>query len=235
MNDTGEIVYMDHAGTTPLDPGILEAMMPYFSQQFGNPSSIHTFGQEARRALDEAREKVARVLGCRMSEVVFTSGGTESDSTAVKGVAAALRGTGNHIITSCIEHHAILHTCQYLESLGYEVTYLPVDSDGLVDPGEVVRAITEGTVLVTIMYANNEIGTIEPIAEIASLVKDRARAMERTIAVHTDCGPGGRISGPERAETGAWTCSVSPLTSSTAPRGWACCMSAGERPSCPNS
>jgi cysteine desulfurase len=186
MVRTNGIIYADHASTTPLDPRVLEAMIPHFSEQFGNPSSIHTLGQEAKRALDEAREKVAGILGCRMSEVVFTSGGTESDNTAIKGVTAALQETGNHIITSTIEHHAILHTCQYLENMGFEVTYLPVDGYGLVNPDNVSRAITDRTILVSIMYANNEIGTIEPISEIASLVKERARDMERTIVVHTD-------------------------------------------------
>ena len=177
---------MDHAGTTPLDPKVLEAMAPYFTRMFGNPSSIHAYGQEAKKALDESREKVAGALGCRLSEVIFTSGGTESDSMAVKGAAAALRDTGNHIITSTIEHHAILHTCQYLESLGFEVTYLPVDQYGFVDPAEAADAVTDRTVLVSIMYANNEIGTIEPIKEIADAVKERARGLDRTIPVHTD-------------------------------------------------
>ena len=180
------IIYMDHAGTTPLDSRVMEAMIPYFSERFGNPSSIHTFGQEAKRALDDSREKVSEILGCRMSEVVFTSGGTESDNAAIKGAVAALQETGNHIITTSIEHHAVLHTCQYLENLGFEVTYLPVDSYGLVDPEDVVRAITDRTILVSVMYGNNEIGTVEPVAEIASLVKERGRAMDRTIVVHTD-------------------------------------------------
>ena len=186
MTLTKEIIYMDHAGTTPLDPRVLEAMLPVLSEHFGNPSSVHTVGQEAKRVLDDAREKVARILGCRMSEVVFTSGGTEADNAAIKGVAAALQGTGNHIVTSAIEHHAVLHTCQYLENMGFEVTYLPVDSYGLVDPDDVARAITDRTILVSIMYANNEIGTIEPISQIAALVKAQAVAMERTIVVHTD-------------------------------------------------
>ncbi len=186
MTLTKEIIYMDHAGTTPLDPRVLEAMLPVLSEHFGNPSSVHTVGQEAKRVLDGAREKVARILGCRMSEVVFTSGGTEADNAAIKGVAAALQGTGNHIVTSAIEHHAVLHTCQYLENMGFEVTYLPVDGYGLVDPDDVARAITDRTILVSIMYANNEIGTIEPISQIAALVKAQAVAMERTIVVHTD-------------------------------------------------
>ena len=179
-------IYMDHAGTTPLDHRVLEEMMPYFSERFGNPSSIHVMGQEARRAMDDAREKVSAVLGCRTSEVVFTSGGTESDNAAIKGAAAALQGTGNHIITSSIEHHAVLHTCQYLESMGFEVTYLSVDRYGLVDPEDVARAITDRTIVVSIMYANNETGTIQPVSEIAGLVKKRARHVDRTIVMHTD-------------------------------------------------
>ena len=186
MNAPDGLIYMDHAGTTPLDPKVLEAMAPYFTRMFGNPSSIHAYGQEAKKALDESREKVAGVLGCRLSEVIFTSGGTESDSMAVKGAAAALGDTGNHIITSTIEHHAILHTCQYLESQGFEITYLPVDRHGFVDPDEAASAVTDRTVLVSIMYANNEIGTIEPVKEIAAAVKERAQALDRTIPVHTD-------------------------------------------------
>ncbi len=181
-----EIIYMDHAGTTPVDPRVLDAMMVWFTSRFGNASSIHTLGQEAKRALDESRETVARVLGCRLSEVVFTSGGTESDNAAINGAVAALQPTGNHIVTSSIEHHAVLHTCQYLENMGFDVTYLPVDRFGMVDPGDVVQAVTDRTILVTVMYANNEIGTIQPIQEIARGVKDRARAMERTVVVHTD-------------------------------------------------
>ena len=181
-----EIIYMDHAGTTALYPEVLEAMMPYLSERFGNPSSFHTIGQEAKHALEDSREKVAAVLGCRMSEVVFTSGGTESDNAAINGAVAAMQGTGNHIITSSIEHYAVLHTCQYLENMGFDVTYLQVDEDGLVDPQDVVSAVTDKTILVSLMYANNEIGTVEPIAEIAGLVKDRARTLERTIVVHTD-------------------------------------------------
>ena len=161
-------------------------MLPYFSRHFGNPSSIHGVGQEARKALDEARDTVARVLECRASEVVFTSGGTESDNTALKGVAFALRHTGNHIVTSTIEHHAVLHTCQQLEQQGYEVTYVPVDRDGFVDPDQVARAVTDRTILVSVMCANNEIGTIEPVQEIARLVRERAKGLGRTVVIHTD-------------------------------------------------
>ena len=181
-----DIIYMDHAGTTPVDPRVLDAMMVWFTGRFGNASSIHTLGQEAKRALDESRETVARILGCRLSEVVFTSGGTESDNAAINGTVAALQPTGNHIVTSSVEHHAVLHTCQYLENMGFDVTYLPVDRFGMVDPGDVVQAITDRTILVSVMYANNEIGTIQPIQEIARGVKDRARTMERTVVVHTD-------------------------------------------------
>ena len=179
-------VYLDHAGTTPLDAKVLEAMIPYFSQHFGNPSSLHTVGQEARYALDEARERVAGVLNCRPREVVFTGGGTESDNAAIHGVATALHETGNHIITSSVEHHAVLHACQYLESQGFEVTYLPVDAEGMVQPESVYNAINERTTLVTIMYGNNEIGTINPLSEIDRSIKKRAGELSRTIVFHTD-------------------------------------------------
>ena len=177
---------MDHAGTTPLDSKVLGAMIPYFSQHFGNPSSLHSVGQEARYALDEARERVTGVLGCRPREVVFTSGGTESDNAAIHGVATALKETGNHIITSSVEHHAVLHACEHLESQGFEVTYLPVDSDGMVQPQAVYNAINERTTLVTIMYGNNEIGTINPISQIAKSIKQRVEELSRTIVFHTD-------------------------------------------------
>lgn len=179
-------VYLDHAGTTPLDSKVLEAMVPYFSERFGNPSSLHSVGQEARYALDEARERVAGVLECRSREVVFTSGGTESDNAAIHGVATALLETGNHIVTSSVEHHAVLHACQHLESQGFEVTYLPVDADGMVQPEAVYNAINERTILVTIMYGNNEIGTINPISEISKSIKKRAEELSRTIVFHTD-------------------------------------------------
>ena len=179
-------IYLDHAGTTPLDPGVLNAMTPYFTRLFGNPSSIHTIGQEARYALDEARERVASVLNCRAREVVFTGGGTESDNAAIGGVATALQETGNHIITSNVEHHAVLHSCQHLESQGFDVTYLPVDAFGMVQPESVYNAITGRTTLVSVMYANNEIGTVNPVADIAAAVRQRAGELSRTIALHTD-------------------------------------------------
>ena len=179
-------IYFDHAGTTPMDERVLEAMLPYFTQLYGNASSVHTVGQEARYALDAARERVARVLNCRNREVVFTSGGTESDNAAIRGGAYALEETGRHVITTAAEHHAVLHACQMLENRGWEVTYLPVDDYGRVDPQQVADAIAPETALVSIMYANNEIGTINPIPEISAAVKDRAQALGRTIVMHTD-------------------------------------------------
>ncbi len=185
--DTGQReIYLDHAATTPLRAEALQAMLPYLQEAFGNPSSIHAVGQRARKALEDARDVVAKALECRANEVVFTSGGTESDNAAIKGGAMALRPTGNHVITTAIEHHAVLHTCHQLEGMGCDVTYIPVDRDGLVDPRDVLDAVTDGTVLVSAMYANNEIGTVQPVAEIARLVKERAKEQGRTILVHTD-------------------------------------------------
>ena len=186
MQEQPRMVYMDHAATTPVRPEVMEAMLPYFTHRFGNASSLYTLAQESRRAVDEARESVARVLGCRTSEVVFTSGGSESDNTALKGAVSALKQTGNHIITTSIEHHAILHTCQYLEDTGFRVTYLPVDRDGLVDTEDVLKAVTDETILVSVMLANNEIGTIQPVADMARGVKEIAKKLGRTIVFHTD-------------------------------------------------
>ena len=185
--DTGQReIYLDHAATTPLRAEALQAMLPYLQEAFGNPSSIHAVGQRARKALEDARDVVAKALECRANEVVFTSGGTESDNAAIKGGAMALRPTGNHVITTAIEHHAVLHTCHQLEGMGFDVTYIPVDRDGLADPRDVLDAVTDETVLVSVMYANNEIGTVQPVAEIARLVKERAKEQGRTILVHTD-------------------------------------------------
>ena len=181
-----EIVYLDHAGTTPMDPKVLEAMLPFFTQLYGNPSSLHAVGQEARYALDEARERVAGVLHCRAREVVFTGSGTESDNAAIHGAASALLETGNHIITSSVEHHAVLHSCQYLENQGFDITYLPVDYYGMVSADSVYSAITDRSTVVSVMYANNEIGTINPIPEIAQAVRQRAEELKRTIVMHTD-------------------------------------------------
>ena len=180
------MIYMDHAATTPARPEAVEAMIPYFSEKFGNASSLYALAQESRKALDEARESVAKVLGSRASEVIFTSGGSESDNAALKGVAFAQRGSGNHIITTSIEHHAVLHTCNFLEDFGFEVTYLPVDKDGLVDPASVLGAITDRTVLVSVIMANNEIGTIQPVAEMSRMVKAVAKERGQTIVFHTD-------------------------------------------------
>ena len=186
MQEQPRMVYMDHAATTPVRPEVMAAMLPYFTHRFGNASSLYTLAQESRRAVDESRESVARVLGCRTSEVVFTSGGSESDNTALKGAALALKQTGNHIITTSIEHHAVLHTCQYLEDTGFRVTYLPVDRDGLVDTEDVLKAVTDETTLVSVMLANNEIGTIQPVADMARGVKEIAKKLGRTIVFHTD-------------------------------------------------
>ncbi len=180
------LVYLDHAATTPVRPEALEAMLPYFSERYGNPSSIYRLAQDARKGVDGARASVARILGCRPAEVIFTSGGSESNNTAIKGVAFASRQWGNHIVTSAVEHHAVLHTCQFLEKFGFDVTYLPVDAQGLVSPADLEAALTDRTVLVSIMYANNEIGTVQPVAELASVVRQRGKALGRGIAFHTD-------------------------------------------------
>ena len=173
-------VYLDHAATTPADIKVVEAMLPYFTDHFGNPMSIHSFGQEGKAAIEEARKKAAGLIGAEPEEIIFTSGGTESDNLALKGVSFAGKDTKNHIITSVIEHHAVLEPCRYLERHGFQVSYLRVDGDGLVDPDDVTKAITDKTALISIMHANNEIGTIEPIAGIGKI------ARERGIYFHTD-------------------------------------------------
>jgi cysteine desulfurase len=166
-------VYLDHAATTPLRPEVLEAMLPYLTERWGNPSSIHASGRDARRGLDESRETVARLLGARPREVVFTSGGTESVNLAIKGAAWAASARGRHIVTTVVEHKAVLHSCAVMGRHGFEVTYLPVDRYGRVDPGAVAAAITERTSLVSVMYANNEVGTIQPIREIGAICRER--------------------------------------------------------------
>ena len=163
---------MDNAATTSTDIEVVKVMEPYFTQKYGNPNSIHSFGQEAREAIEEARKKVAQLIGANPSEIIFTAGGTESDNYAIKGTAWAKYKKGNHIITSKIEHHAVLHSCKFLEKQGFKVTYLPVDKYGLVNPDDVKKAITSKTILITIMHANNEIGTIEPIKEIGKVAKE---------------------------------------------------------------
>ena len=184
------IVYMDHAATTGLRQEALDAMVPYLTESYGNPSSIYTLAQEARRALEDSREVVAKALNARRSEVVFTSGGTESDNLALKGGAYGRLREGNHLVTTAIEHHAVLHTCEQLEGLGFEVSYVPVDGDGLVDPAAVAAAMTDRTTVVSVMLANNEIGTIQPVAEIAAAARAEAARRGRTVTVHTDAVQG---------------------------------------------
>ena len=179
-------VYLDHAATTAVAPEAVAAMLPYFSQAYGNASSLYGLGQQARQAVDESRERVARVLGARNGEIVFTSGGTESDNSALMGAAIALQQSGRHLITSAVEHHAVLNCCRLLERLGFSVTYAPVDRYGMVDPEAIERAVTPETTVVSVMLANNEIGTVQPVAEIAARVKARAKEMKRAIVVHTD-------------------------------------------------
>lgn len=183
---TQRSVYLDHAATTPVDPRVMEAMLPHFSQGFGNPSGLYYLAQQARRAVDEARERVAALIGARPSEIIFTSGGTEADNSAIKGAALAMQASGDHIVTTTIEHHAVLHACTSLESLGFSVTHVPVDHFGLVNPDLVAAALTPRTVLVTVMLANNEVGTVEPVADIVRAVKSRARDMNRLVLIHTD-------------------------------------------------
>jgi len=166
-------IYLDHAATTPTDPRVVEAMLPYFSKLYGNPSSLHSFGQDARRAVEEARDRIAAFLGAKTEEIVFTSGGTESNNFVIRGVASAKKDKGNHIITSNIEHHAVLEPCHSLEKEGFEVARIKVDKDGLVDPDDVRREITDKTILISIMHANNEIGTVQPIEEIGKIAKER--------------------------------------------------------------
>jgi cysteine desulfurase len=166
-------IYLDNNATTPMDPGVLEAMEPYLVEAFGNASSAHSVGQGARKAVDEARESVADAIGCRPSEVVFTSGGTEADNLAILGASLAYRHGGNHIVTTQIEHPAVLRACEYLESDGFRVTFLGVDSDGLVDVAELEESLTDSTILVSVMTANNETGTLEPIRQVSNTVRSR--------------------------------------------------------------
>lgn len=176
----GKIVYLDHAATTYVRPDVFEAMKPYFCEKFGNASSIYSIGRETKKAVENAREQVAKALGAQPREIFFTASGSEADNWAIKGVAYANKAKGNHIITSSIEHPAIMSTCQQLEKEGFEVTYLPVDSDGLVSVEDLRAAIKDTTILVSIMTANNEIGTIQPIAELGAVAK------EKGILFHTD-------------------------------------------------
>ncbi|MGQ9540590.1 MAG: cysteine desulfurase NifS [Armatimonadota bacterium] len=173
-------VYLDHSATTPVAPEVLQAMLPFLDRAFANPSAIYTIGQEAREAVERAREQVALLVNAEADDVYFTSGGTESDNWAIKGVARAWRDRKNHLITTPIEHHAVLEACSALREQGWEITFVPVDNTGMVDPDEVRRAITPRTGLITIMHANNEVGTIEPIAEIGAI------AREYGVPFHTD-------------------------------------------------
>lgn len=164
-------IYMDHAATTCVRPEVLEAMLPCFQKTFGNPSSVHSFGREARALVDAARVQVARAICAQPKEIYFTSGGTEADNTAILGIARKNAGKGKHVITSAVEHHAVLHTCDALRAEGFDVTVLPVDGDGLVNPADVEAAIRPDTTLITIMFANNEVGSVQPVAEIGAIAK----------------------------------------------------------------
>lgn len=175
-----KLIYMDHAATTYVKPEVLNEMMPYFTENYGNPSSIYSISRVTQRAITEAREKVAKAMNADKSEIYFTGGGSEADNWAIKGIAYAYKNKGNHIITTKIEHHGLLHTCEYLEKQGFEVTYLDVDSEGFINLEELKNAITDKTTLVSIMFANNEIGTIQPIKEIGEICR------ERKVFFHTD-------------------------------------------------
>lgn len=175
-----KFVYMDHAATTFTKKEVLDEMLPYFTEEFGNPSSVYSFSRTTKKAIESAREKVAKAIGAKDDEIFFTGGGSEADNWAIKGVAFANRKKGNHIITTKIEHHAVLHTCEFLEKNGFEVTYLPVDEYGMVNVDDVKKAITDKTILISVMFANNEVGTIEPIKEIGEI------AHEKGIYFHTD-------------------------------------------------
>jgi cysteine desulfurase len=180
MDENKKIIYLDNAATTRTDADVLAAMQPFFNENYGNPSSLYSFGQEARAVIDNARDKVAQIIGASREEIIFTSGGTESNNFAIYGVTHANKKKGNHIITTGIEHHSVLEPCHFLKKEGYEITYVPVDNDGVVDPNEVKKAITDRTVLITVMMANNEVGTVEPISEIGKIAKDAG------VPFHTD-------------------------------------------------
>jgi cysteine desulfurase len=177
-------IYLDHAATTATHPEVVKAMLPFFTDVFSNPSSIHSYGREAKGAVEEARTKVAELIGARSEEIIFTSGGTEADNFALKGVAYANEHKRNHIITTSIEHHAVLEVCKFLGRKGFRITYLPVDKYGLVDPDDVKKAITDKTILISVMHANNEVGTVEPVEEIGKIARE-ARVYFHTDAVQT--------------------------------------------------
>ena len=173
-------IYLDNAATTRTSQEVVDAMLPYFTESYGNPSSIYELGQRSKEAITKAREEIAQVIGAKTEEIYFTAGGSEADNWAIKAAYEAYKNKGNHIITTKIEHHAVLHTCQYLEKQGAKVTYLDVDENGLIDLEQLQKAITPETILITIMFANNEIGTIEPVKEIGMIAK------EHGILFHTD-------------------------------------------------
>ena len=173
-------IYLDYNATTPVDPAVAAEMQPYLTEFFGNPSSIHGFGVKTKLAVEKARKQIAAFLGCNVNEIIFTSGGTESNNHVIKGIASALGSKGNHIITSSIEHPSVIEVCHYLEGKGFKVTYLPVDEFGMVNPRDVEKAILPETILVSIMHANNETGTIQPIREISRITR------EHGIVLHTD-------------------------------------------------
>jgi cysteine desulfurase len=174
------IAYFDNAATTPTDPRVMESMLPFYKEQFGNPSSIHRLGRQAQEGMETAREQIAGLIGASPEEIIFTSGGTEADNLAIKGIAWAHKEKGDHIITTSIEHHGVLNPCTFLEKQGFRVTYLTVDSTGLVDLNELEQAITKSTILISVIHANNEVGTIQPLEEIGAL------ARERDVLFHTD-------------------------------------------------
>ena len=173
-------VYLDYNATTPVDPRVADAMLPYLYEKFGNPSSSHAFGAEAKLGVEKARREIADMLGCTSEEIIFTSGGSEANNLAIKGIAYAYRSRGNHIITSAVEHPAVLEVCAFLETQGFIVTYLPVDDFGMVDPASVESAILPTTILISIMHANNEVGTVQPIEAISAI------AHSHNILMHTD-------------------------------------------------
>ena len=175
------LVYLDHSAITPVRAEVLAAMLPYFADKFGNPSSIHSWGREARVAVDAAHEQIASAIGANPQEIIFTSGGTEADNLAIRGVAQSLKDKGNHLITSQIEHHAVLNTFQDLAKQGFKVTYVPCDEYGMIDPDDVRKAITDETILISIMHGQNEVGTIQPVEEIGKI------ARERNIIFHSRC------------------------------------------------
>ena len=211
-------IYLDHNATTPIAPEVADAMRPFLDQYFGNPSSTHSFGTQAKMAVEKARAQVASLIHCDPPEIVFTSGGTESNNYAIKGAAFANRKKGNHIITSSIEHPAVIEVCIYLEKQGFVVTYLPVDEYGMVSPADVADAMQPETILISIMHANNEVGTIQPIREIAAI------ARQHKVLFHTDAAQSTGKIDTDVQELG-WTCSVLPGTNYMHPRGLELCIS----------